>query len=82
MSLITLRGVDVAFGGAPILDGVSLEIDPGERTCLLGRNGTGKSTLLGVVAGTLTPDGGDVQVPAGTRTKVSVGSKLKAAGKS
>ncbi len=60
MSLITLREVELAFGGDALLDRVSLAIDPGERVCLLGRNGVGKSTLLGVIAGTVEPDAGEV----------------------
>jgi len=39
MSLITLQDVSLSFGGAPILDQVNLQIEPGERLCLVGRNG-------------------------------------------
>jgi ABC transport system ATP-binding/permease protein len=58
MALLSLRNVTLAFGGAPLLDGVSLQVERGERICLLGRNGAGKSSLLALVAGEVTPDAG------------------------
>jgi ATP-binding cassette subfamily F protein uup len=67
MSLVTLRDVTVTFGGPPLLDRVELRLEPGERVCLLGRNGSGKTSLLRVIAGDLEPDGGDVERAAGTR---------------
>jgi len=60
MALLNLRDIRVAFGGPPLLEGASLRIEPGERTCLLGRNGTGKSTLLRVVSGEIAPDEGEI----------------------
>jgi ATP-binding cassette subfamily F protein uup len=65
--LINLRDIRLAFGGPPLLDGVNLQIAQSERICLLGRNGTGKSTLLGVVAGDLQPDSGAVERRQGLR---------------
>src|SRR5690554_984713 len=50
----------------PLLDGASLMIEPGERVCLLGRNGEGKSTLLKIVSGEVTPDGGVVRLEEGS----------------
>jgi len=58
MPLLTLDRVSVAFGHLPLLDEASLQVEPGERVCVIGRNGTGKSTLLNVIAGALPPDGG------------------------
>ena len=58
MPLVTLDQVSVAYGHLPLLDTVSLQIDPGERVAVVGRNGTGKSTLLQVLAGSLPPDTG------------------------
>ena len=60
MALLSLRDIRVAFGGPPLLDGASLQIEPGDRICLLGRNGTGKSTLLRVVNGEIAPDEGEI----------------------
>jgi ATP-binding cassette subfamily F protein uup len=50
----------------PLLDEASLTIEPGERVCLLGRNGEGKSTLLKIVSGEVTPDGGVVRLEDGS----------------
>lgn len=61
MSLIRLRNINVSFGGPSILESVSLSIDAGERLCLLGRNGTGKSTLLKVIAGEVKVESGELE---------------------
>lgn len=60
MSLLSLLSVSLSYGGPPLLDAVNLQIDEGERLCLLGRNGSGKSSLLRVLSGELAPDRGDV----------------------
>lgn len=60
MSLIALQNIHLAFGGPPILDGASLQIEEGDRLCLLGRNGAGKSTLLRLLAGESSPDNGEI----------------------
>ena len=60
MALLSLRQIRVAFGGPPLLEEASLQIEPGDRICLLGRNGTGKSTLLMVVNGEIVPDEGEI----------------------
>ena len=60
MALLSLQNISMAFGGPKLLDGVTLQIEPGERICLVGRNGEGKSTLLKIVSGELEPDGGDI----------------------
>jgi ATP-binding cassette subfamily F protein uup len=60
MALISATNLTLSFTGSPLLDDISLQIHAGERICLLGRNGEGKSTLMRVLAGEQQPDGGDV----------------------
>jgi ATP-binding cassette subfamily F protein uup len=60
MALLSLRDVSLAFGGPKLLDRVELQVERGERVCLLGRNGEGKSTLLRLVAGEIEADEGEV----------------------
>jgi ABC transport system ATP-binding/permease protein len=60
MPLVALDRVALAFGHLPLLDRVSLQIEPAERVAVIGRNGTGKSTLLKIISGDLPPDGGSV----------------------
>ncbi|MEO5822145.1 MAG: ATP-binding cassette domain-containing protein [Vicinamibacteraceae bacterium] len=60
MPLFTLDSVSVAFGHLPLLDRVAFQVDPGERVAVIGRNGTGKSTLLKIIAGAIPPDAGTV----------------------
>jgi len=57
-----LTGVSLALGGTPVLEDVSLAIQPGDYLAILGPNGGGKSTLLRLLLGLLTPDRGDVRV--------------------
>ena len=66
MPLLTLEKLSLAFGMHPLLDEATLMIDPGERVCLLGRNGEGKSTLLKIVTGEVTPDAGVVRLEEGS----------------
>lgn len=68
MSLVTLHEVSVRFGGPVILDAVSINIEAGERACITGRNGEGKSTLLKVIAGLIAPDEGEVIRQSDLRT--------------
>lgn len=67
MALISLRDIQLAFGGPSLLDGASLSIERGERVCIIGRNGEGKSTLLKLVNGSLTADSGEVSKINGLR---------------
>ena len=68
MALINLQDVDVSIGGPrPLLADVELGIEAGERVCIVGRNGTGKSTLLRLLAGEIEPDDGSVRVQRGLR---------------
>ena len=58
--VLQIEGVTVRFGGITALDGVSMEIHPGEIVGLLGPNGAGKTTLFNAVSGFIKPDGGRV----------------------
>jgi phosphonate transport system ATP-binding protein len=60
-SLLTLESITVAGRSQPRLDGVSLQLEPGERVALLGPSGAGKSTLIAVANGLLAPDHGQVR---------------------
>ena len=79
MAIVSLLDVSLSFGGAPLLDRVNLQIERGERVCLVGRNGAGKSTLMKVIAGEMQPDAGQVTrspadaVIAALRQEVPVG---------
>src|SRR5450432_1672666 len=67
MLLVTLQSAELAFGLHPLLDRAELSIDEGERIGLIGRNGTGKSSLLNVIAGRADLDGGNVMLRDGLR---------------
>jgi ABC transport system ATP-binding/permease protein len=67
MALLSLRNVSLAFGGPKLLDQVDLQIEPGERVSLLGRNGEGKSSLLRLIRGEIQPDLGQVIRQQGLR---------------
>jgi ATP-binding cassette subfamily F protein uup len=60
MPLISLENASLAYGHVPLLDHADLQLDPGERVGLIGRNGGGKSSLLKILAGEATPDDGKV----------------------
>jgi len=67
MALLEFRDLSLAFGGAPLLDAVNLRLEAGERACLIGRNGAGKSSLLKVAAGLQAPDRGECYLAKGAR---------------
>ena len=67
MSLVTLLDAHLAFGDRPLLDGAQLSVRPGERLGLIGRNGTGKSTLLQAIARRVQLDDGELQRRDGLR---------------
>ncbi len=67
MALLSLDNVSLAFGHHPLLDAVALSIESGERVCIIGRNGAGKSSLLRILAGELAPDDGQVWRQSGLR---------------
>ncbi|MEQ1575407.1 MAG: ATP-binding cassette domain-containing protein [Vicinamibacterales bacterium] len=67
MPLVTLDHVSMAYGHLPLLDDASFQIEPRERVSLIGRNGTGKSTLLQIVSGDVAPQAGSVWRESGLR---------------
>ncbi len=67
MALITLSNAHLAFGHVALLDGTSFSLEAGERVALIGRNGTGKSSLLKILAGLERADDGVLQVQQGLR---------------
>ncbi len=67
MPLVSIRDLVIRFRGPELLDGVSCEIEPGERIGLLGRNGAGKTTLLRMLAGEVPPDSGQIVFATGAR---------------
>lgn len=60
MPLFRLDNVSLAYGHLPLLSHVDFQIDSGERVCLVGRNGTGKTTLFRVIGGMALPDDGEI----------------------
>jgi ATP-binding cassette subfamily F protein uup len=60
MALLGMQDVSIAFGGPSVLDRASFSIERGERVCLIGRNGAGKSTMMKLLDGTITPDSGEI----------------------
>ena len=78
MALLELRGIVKHFPGVKALDGVDLDVRPGEVHCLLGQNGAGKSTLIKVMSGSHPPDAGDLVwdgEPVGALTPMSALSR-------
>ena len=61
MALLTIRDAELAYGLQPLLDRADLTVGEGERIGLIGRNGTGKSSLLKVIAGQGALDDGDIE---------------------
>jgi ribose transport system ATP-binding protein len=62
MTVLSVSGVTKRFGATTALDGVDLELRPGEVHALIGENGAGKSTLMNVLAGAVQPDGGEMEM--------------------
>ena len=60
MAIVGMRDVSWGFGGLPLLDNITLQIEKGDRKCIIGRNGVGKSTMLKLISGELIPDNGEV----------------------
>jgi ABC transport system ATP-binding/permease protein len=67
VSLLRLTGAHLAFGHRALLDGADMELARGDRVALVGRNGTGKSSLLGILSGAIDPDAGSLWIADGLR---------------
>jgi ATP-binding cassette subfamily F protein 3 len=67
MPLLTCTNIEHRYGDTIILDGISISIEPGERIGMVGRNGTGKSTLLKILGGVLRAEKGLVSLQRGSR---------------
>lgn len=65
--ILTLQNIFLTFGGTPLLEGVELSVHSGDRVCVVGRNGCGKSTFLKIAAGLIEPDSGDHFLQPGTK---------------
>ncbi len=65
MPLLTVKNLSYHIGHRVLLDHVDLTLEPGERVCLLGRNGEGKSTLLRMIAGEVEAEGGEIRLDSG-----------------
>jgi len=67
--ILILTDVLLSFGGNPLLEGAAIQVSTGDRICLVGRNGSGKSTMLKIVAGMIEFDAGDRFVQPGTTVR-------------
>ncbi|HUG71793.1 MAG TPA: ATP-binding cassette domain-containing protein [Steroidobacteraceae bacterium] len=68
--ILRLDDVSLAFGSRPLLEHATLQVEPGERVCIVGRNGEGKTSLLKLVRRLQAPDSGEVWLRPGTRIAV------------
>ena len=66
-ALISLEKINLSYGTDPLLDAAAFQIFSGERVCLIGRNGAGKSSFLKIVEGVVAPDGGKIYRTPGLR---------------
>ena len=67
MALLSLQDVSIRFGGPPLLENANMQVEKGERVCLLGRNGEGKTTMLRLISRVIAPDSGVITLQKGTK---------------
>src|SRR5438034_8691845 len=75
---LTMAGIAKRFGSTQALDGVDLDLRPGEVHALLGENGAGKTTLMNVLYGLLAPDAGSILIDGEPRTFASAEDAIAA----
>lgn len=67
MSILNIKNLQMSYGTLPALADISLTLARGEKVALVGHNGVGKTTLLKIIAGLISPDTGTIEIPKGTR---------------
>ena len=67
MPILSAQNILLRFGGPPLLDNVSFDVEAGDRICLVGRNGEGKSTLLKVLTGEMEANSGEIIKKSGLK---------------
>ncbi len=67
MPLLQLRQITLKYSAAPLLDRIDFQVEAGERICLLGRNGAGKTSLMRIITGEETPNEGEMILPSETK---------------
>jgi len=67
MPLLQLRQITLKYSAAPLLDQIDFQVEAGERICLLGRNGAGKTSLMRIITGEETPNEGELILPSETK---------------
>ena len=77
--LVEMTGIEKRFGGVRAVDGVSVDLHPGEVVGLLGHNGAGKSCLMRILSGAMTPSDGEIRVN-GTTVRFDDPNDARAAG--
>jgi len=72
MALLQIKDISLHYGSAPVLDGVDFALESGDRVCLMGRNGSGKSSLLRLISGEEQPDSGTLfRTPGSVMTRLN-----------
>lgn len=77
-TMVKLSGIGISFSGVQILENINFELKKGEIHCLIGENGSGKSTIVKIIAGVYKPDGGTVELAGKTYTTVNSVAAMEA----
>jgi ABC transport system ATP-binding/permease protein len=65
MAILSLQDLTISFGGLPLLEKADMQVEKGERVCIVGRNGEGKTTILRLIGGVIEPDSGQINISKG-----------------